>query len=132
VKVLQVIVQEGMLKGGTVAVDATTRRPTWAAFDRRDTGERWDVFLKRWRWSRGSSPRKSSGGTEQEAQKQGSNAIGRIRKTPTPKMKYWHPHLTHNAEQAVAAWRAGRTQLCPFVRDRRSAANALKATPEYS
>ena len=47
--VLQLIAQEGMLKGGTIAVDATTLEANAAlrSIVRRDTGERYDEFLKR-------------------------------------------------------------------------------------
>ena len=47
--VLEVIAQEGMLKGGTIAVDATTLEANVAlrSIVRRDTGERYEEFLKR-------------------------------------------------------------------------------------
>ena len=47
--VRQVIAQEGMLKGGTIAVDATTLEANAAlrSIVRRDTGKRYEEFLKR-------------------------------------------------------------------------------------
>jgi transposase len=106
--VLEVIAQEGMLKGGTIAVDATTLEANAAlrSIVRRDTGERYDEFLKRLAVESGiETPTK-----EQLAQldkkriNNGSNDDWTHPQDPDVqigKMKYGRTHLAHKAKQAV-------------------------------
>jgi transposase len=106
--VLQVIAQEGMLKGGTIAVDATTLEANAAlrSIVRRDSGERYDEFLKRLALESGiETPTKEQlAELDKKRKNKGSNDDWRHPQDPDAKigkMKDGRTHLAHKAEQAV-------------------------------
>ena len=106
--VLQVIAQEGMLKGGTIAVDATTLEANAAlrSIVRRDTGERYDEFLKRLAVESGiETPTKEQlAQLDKKRKNKGSNDDWTHPQDPDAKigkMKDGRTHLAHKAEQAV-------------------------------
>lgn len=106
--VLQVIAQEGMLKGGTIAVDATTLEANAAlrSIVRRDTGERYDEFLKRLALESGiETPTKEQlAELDKKRKNKGSNDDWTHPHDPDAKigkMKDGRTHLAHKAEQAV-------------------------------
>lgn len=106
--VLEVIAQEGMLKGGTIAVDATTLEANAAlrSIVRRDTGERYDEFLKRLAVESGiETPTKEQlAQLDKKRKDKGSNDDWTHPQDPDAKigkMKDGRTHLAHKAEQAV-------------------------------
>jgi transposase len=106
--VLQVIAQEGMLKGGTIAVDATTLEANAAlrSIVRRDTGERYDEFLKRLAMESGieTPTREQLAQLDKKRKNKGSNDDWTHPQDPDAKigkMKDGRTHLAHKAEQAV-------------------------------
>jgi len=106
--VLEVIAQEGMLKGGTIAVDATTLEANAAlrSIVRRDTGERYDEFLKRLAVESGiETPTKEQlAQLDKKRKNKGSNDDWTHPQDPDAqigKMKDGRTHLAHKAEQAV-------------------------------
>jgi transposase len=106
--VLQVIAQEGMLKGGTIAVDATTLEANAAlrSIVRRDTGERYEEFLKRLAVESGiETPTKEQlAELDKKRKNKGSNDDWTHPHDPNAKigkMKDGRTHLAHKAEQAV-------------------------------
>jgi transposase len=106
--VLEVIAQEGMLKGGTIAVDATTLEANAAlrSIVRRDTGERYDEFLKRLAVESGiETPTKEQlAQLDKKRKNKGSNDDWTHQQDPDAKigkMKDGRTHLAHKAEQAV-------------------------------
>ena len=106
--VLQMIAQEGMLKGGTIAVDATTLEANAAlrSIVRRDTSERYDEFLKRLAVeSRIETPTKEQlAQLDKKRKNKGSNDDWTHPQDPDAKigkMKDGRTHLAHKAEQAV-------------------------------
>jgi transposase len=106
--VLEVIAQEGMLKGGTIAVDATTLEANAAlrSIVRRDTGERYEEFLKRLAVESGiETPTKEQlAELDKKRKNKGSNDDWTHPYDPNAKigkMKDGRTHLAHKAEQAV-------------------------------
>jgi len=106
--VLQVIAQEGMLRGGTIAVDATTLEANAAlrSIVRRDTSERYDEFLKRLALESGieTPTREQLAEMDKKRKNKGSNDDWTHPQDPDAKigkMKDGRTHLAHKAEQAV-------------------------------
>ena len=87
--VLQLLAQQGLLKGGTMAVDATTLEANAAlrSIVRRDSGEAYEEFSRGWRRSRGSRRRAASSWPSwtKSAKTKAPTRIGRIRMTPAPR-----------------------------------------------
>lgn len=106
--VLQVVAQEGMLKGGTIGIDATTLEANAAlrSIVRRDTGERYEEFLKRLAAESGieTPTREQLAQLDKKRKNKGSNDDWTHPHDPDAKigkMKDGRTHLAHKAEQAV-------------------------------
>jgi len=106
--VLQVVAQEGMLKGGTIGIDATTLEANAAlrSIVRRDTGERYEEFLKRLAAESGieTPTREQLAQLDKKRKNKGSNDDWTHPQDPDAKigkMKDGRTHLAHKAEQAV-------------------------------
>ena len=88
--VLRLVAQEGLLKGGTIAVDATTLEANAAlrSIVRRDTGERYEEFLQRLAVESGvETPTRESSwrSSTRSAKTKARTTIGRTRTIPTPR-----------------------------------------------
>lgn len=106
--VLRLVAQEGLLKGGTIAVDATTLEANAAlrSIVRRDTGERYEEFLQRLAVESGieTPTREQLAQLDRKRKNKGSNDDWTHPGDPDArigKMKDGRTHLAHKAEQAV-------------------------------
>lgn len=106
--VLRLVAQEGLLKGGTIAVDATTLEANAAlrSIVRRDTGERYEEFLQRLAVESGveTPTREQLAQFDKRRKNKGSNDDWTHPDDPDArigKMKDGRTHLAHKAEQAV-------------------------------
>jgi transposase len=106
--VLNVLAEEGLLKGNTVAIDGTTLEANAAlrSIVRRDTGEAYDEFLKRLAKESGieTPTREQLAKLDRKRPKKGSNDEWKSPHDPDAritKMKDGHTHLAHKAEHAV-------------------------------
>jgi transposase len=106
--VLRLVAQEGLLQGGTIAVDATTLEANAAlrSIVRRDTGERYEEFLRRLAVESGveTPTREQLAQFDKKRKNKGSNDDWTHPDDPDAKigkMKDGRTHLAHKAEQAV-------------------------------
>jgi transposase len=106
--VLNVLAEEGLLKGNTVAIDGTTLEANAAlrSIVRRDTGEAYDEFLKRLAQESGieTPTREQLAKLDRRRPKKGSNDDWENPHDPDAriaKMKDGRTHLAHKAEHAV-------------------------------
>src|SRR5450755_3807972 len=106
--VLNVLAEEGLLKGNTVAIDGTTLEANAAlrSIVRRDTGEAYDDFLKRLAKESGieTPTREQLAKLDRKRKKKGSNDDWKNPHDPDAritKMKDGRTHLAHKAEHAV-------------------------------
>jgi transposase len=106
--VLQLLAKEGLLQGGTMGVDATTLEANAAlrSIVRRETGERYDEFLRRLAVESGieTPTREQLAKLDKKRKKKGSNEEWEHPHDPDAKitkMKDGRTHLAHKAEQAV-------------------------------
>jgi len=106
--VLNVLAEEGLLKGNTVAIDGTTLEANAAlrSIVRRDTGEAYDEFLKRLAKESGieTPTREQLAKLDRKRSKKGSNDEWKSPHDPDAritKMKDGRTHLAHKAEHAV-------------------------------
>lgn len=106
--VLQVLKEEGLLKGKTIAIDATTLEANAAmrSIVRRDTGEAYDAYLTRLMAAAGieEPTREQLARFDRKRKKKGSNREWAHPHDPDAritKMKDGRTHLAHKAEHAV-------------------------------
>jgi transposase len=106
--VLQVLAKEGLLRGGTLGVDATTLEANAAlrSIVRRDTGESYQEFLTRLAQASGieTPTREDLARLDRQRPKKGSNDDWQHPQDPDAritKMKDGRTHLAHKAEHAV-------------------------------
>jgi transposase len=106
--VLRLIAKAGLLKGGTIGVDATTLEANAAlrSIVRRDTGERYEEFLQRLAAESGieTPTREQLAKIDRKRKNKGSNEDWQHPHDPDAKitkMKDGRTHLAHKAEQAV-------------------------------
>ena len=106
--VLKVLAEQGLLKGKTIGIDATTLEANAAlrSIVRRDTGERYQDFLKRLAQASGiATPTKADlAKVDRKRPKKGSNEEWVNPNDPDAKitkMKDGRTHLAHKAEHAV-------------------------------
>jgi transposase len=106
--VLALIATNGLLKGNTIGIDATTLEANAAlrSIVRRDTGEQYEEFLKRLARESGieTPTREQLAKLDRKRPKKGSNAEWRHPYDPDAritKMKDGRTHLAHKAEHAV-------------------------------
>jgi len=106
--VLRVLRAEGLLRGKTIAIDATTLEANAAmrSIVRRDTGEAYDAYLKRLLAAAGieEPTREQLARFDRKRKKKGSNREWRHPHDPDAritKMKDGRTHLAHKAEHAV-------------------------------
>jgi transposase len=106
--VLTVLAQEGLLRGQTIGVDATTLEANAAmkSIVRRDTGESYQDFLTQLAQASGidTPTRADLARLDRERKKKGSNDEWKHPKDPDAritKMKDGRTHLAHKAEHAV-------------------------------
>src|SRR5215831_17072610 len=106
--VLNVLAEEGLLKGNTVAIDGTTLEANAAlrSIVRRDTGEAYQDFLKRLAKESGieTPTREQLAKLDRKRPKKGSNEEWQHPHDPDAritKMKDGRTHLAHKAEHAV-------------------------------
>lgn len=106
--VLMRLTEAGLVKGKTIAIDATTLEANAAmrAIVRRDTGEGYDAYLKRLAIAAGieEPTREQLARFDRKRKKKGSNADWRHPHDPDAritKMKDGRTHLAHKAEHAV-------------------------------
>lgn len=106
--VLNVLAEEGLLKGNTVAIDGTTLEANAAlrSIVKRDTGEAYDEFLKRLAKESGieTPSREDLAKLDRKRPKKGSNDEWKNPHDPDAritKMKDGRTHLAHKAEHAV-------------------------------
>jgi transposase len=106
--VLNVLAEEGLLKGNTVAIDGTTLEANAAlrSIVKRDTGEAYDEFLKRLAKESGieTPTREDLAKLDRKRPKKGSNDEWKNPHDPDAritKMKDGRTHLAHKAEHAV-------------------------------
>ena len=106
--VLRVVAEKGLLKGQTVAIDATTLQANAAlrSIVRRDSGEGYQEFLKRLAQESGMATptREDLARLDRKRRHKGSNDEWEHPHDPEAritKMKDGRTHLAHKAEQAV-------------------------------
>ncbi len=106
--VLNVLAEEGLLKGNTVAIDGTTLEANAAlrSIVKRDTGEAYDEFLKRLAKESGieTPTREDLAKLDRKRPKKGSNEEWKSPHDPDARitrMKDGRTHLAHKAEHAV-------------------------------
>ena len=106
--VLQLLAKEGLLKGGTIGVDATTLEANAAlrSIVRRTTGESYEEFLKGLATESGiaTPTREQLARLDKKRKKKGSNQEWQHPHDPDAKitkMKDGRTHLAHKAEHAV-------------------------------
>ena len=106
--VLKVLVEQGLVKGQTVSVDATTREANAAlkSIVRRDSGQKYDEYLKELATAEGmeSPTREQLARFDRKRKKKGSNDEWKHPQDPDAritKMKDGRTHLAHKAEHAV-------------------------------
>lgn len=106
--VLRVLKHEGLLRGKTIAIDATTLEANAAmrSIVRRDTGEAYDAYLTRLMAAAGieEPTREQRARFDRRRKKKGSNREWRHPHDPDAritKMKDGRTHLAHKAEHAV-------------------------------
>jgi transposase len=106
--VLGMLAEEGLLKGGTIAIDGTTLEANAAlrSIVRRDTGEGYDDFLKGLAKESGieTPTREQLAKLDRKRKKKGSNEDWKNPHDPDAqitKMKDGRTHLAHKAEHAV-------------------------------
>lgn len=108
--VLQLLAKQGLLKAGTIAVDATTLEANAAlrSIVRRDSGERYEEFLKGLAAESGiaTPSREQLAKLDKKRKNKGSNDDWMNPHDPDAKitkMKDGRTHLAHKSEQAVDA-----------------------------
>ena len=106
--VLQRVAEQGLLNGSTVGIDGTTLEANAAmrTIVRRDTGERYEEFLKRLAKASGveTPTREQLAQRDRKRKKKGSNQDWKHPHDPDAritKMKDGRTHLAHKAEHAV-------------------------------
>jgi transposase len=106
--VLQILVEEGLVQGQTVSVDATTLEANAAmrTIVRRDTGKRYEEYLKELAAAEGmeSPTREQLARFDRKRKKKASNRDWKHPYDPDAritKMKDGRTHLAHKAEHAV-------------------------------
>jgi transposase len=104
--VQQRLVTAGLLKGRTIAIDATTLEANAAmrSILRRDTGESYQAFLTRLATASRPRPVKHSRASTASARRRRRTRIGPVLPIPdakVTKMKDGRTHLAHKAEHAV-------------------------------
>lgn len=117
--VLRVLKDEGLLKGKTIAIDATTLEANAAmrSIVRRDTGEAYDAYITRLAQAAGIEhpTREQLARFDRKRKKKGSNQEWQHPDDPDAritKMKDGRTHLAHKAEHADGT---SRRQYIPLV-----------------
>jgi transposase len=105
---LKILIEEGLIKGRTVSIDATTLEANAAlrSIVRRDSGQEYNEYLKELARAAGieSPTREQLARFDRKRKKKGSNQEWKHPKDPDAritKMKDGRTHLAHKAEHAV-------------------------------
>jgi transposase len=106
--VLKILIEEGLVQGQTVSIDATTLEANAAlkSIVRRDNGQKYDEYLKQLARAAGidDPTREQLARFDRKRKKKGSNDEWKHPKDPDAritKMKDGRTHLAHKAEHAV-------------------------------
>src|SRR3954468_3272326 len=106
--VLKILIEEGLVEGRTVSIDATTLEANAAlkAIVRRDSGQKYDEYLRELAQAAGieNPTREQLARFDRKRKKKGSNEQWRSPADPDAritKMKDGRTHLAHKAEHAV-------------------------------
>jgi transposase len=106
--VLKILVEEGLVEGRTVCIDATTLEANAAlkSIVRRDSGQKYDEYLRELARAAGieNPTREQLARFDRRREKKGSNEEWKHPKDPdarVTKMKDGRTHLAHKAEHAV-------------------------------
>jgi transposase len=106
--VLKILIEEGLVQGQTVSIDATTLEANAAlkSIVRRDSGQKYDEYLKQLARAAGieDPTREQLARFDRRRKKKGSNDEWKHPKDPDAritKMKDGRTHLAHKAEHAV-------------------------------
>src|SRR3954452_9941172 len=106
--VLKILIEEGLVEGRTVSIDATTLEANAAlkAIVRRDSGQKYDEYLRELAQAAGieNPTREQLARFDRRRKKKGSNDEWKHPKDPDAritKMKDGRTHLAHKAEHAV-------------------------------
>src|SRR3954468_13646215 len=106
--VLKILIEEGLVEGRTVSIDATTLEANAAlkAIVRRDSGQKYDEYLRELAQAAGieNPTREQLARFDRRRKKKGSNEEWKHPKDPDAritKMKDGRTHLAHKAEHAV-------------------------------
>jgi transposase len=106
--VLKILIEEGLVQGQTVSIDATTLEANAAlkSIVRRDSGQKYDEYLKQLARAAGieDPTREQLARFDRKRKKKGSNDEWKHPKDPDAritKMKDGRTHLAHKAEHAV-------------------------------
>ena len=106
--VLKILIEEGLVKGKTVSIDATTLEANAAlrSIVRRDSGQQYNEYLKELARAAGmeNPTREQLARFDRKRKKKGSNEEWKHPKDPDAritKMKDGRTHLAHKAEHAV-------------------------------